>query len=307
MDRLASMTTFVAVAENAGFSAAARRLNMSTASVSSHVQMLEETLGVRLLNRTTRHVSLTEIGREYYDRCSRILHDLKEADAAAGVLQVTPRGQLRVFCHQALAGILAPVATDFSARFPEVSLDIRTGDLMVDLVQERFDLAITPHRPVDTTLVQRHLATWRLMLFCAPAYLEKQPAPRRPSDLSALNCLRYAHADFGDAWSFLDAAGNAEIVRVNSTLVTTSLELLRSAAVAGHGVWLIVPFAVADLLASGALVPLLTDYRGPELEILALYPHRRHMTAKMRALIDLLVEEFAREPRLQGQAEPLGT
>jgi DNA-binding transcriptional LysR family regulator len=211
-------------------------------------------------------------------------------------LQLTPSGQLRVFCHQALTELIAPGIINFLARFPAISLDMRTGDLAGDLVQEGFDLAITPHRPSDTSLVQKHLATWHLMPFCAPAFLDRHRAPERPSDLAGLNCLRYAHADFGARWSFVDAAGNMESVRVNSTLVSTSVDLLRSAATSGLGVWLMVPFGVADLLASGALVPLLPAYQGPALEVLALYPHRRHMTAKLRGLLDLLIGEFARAP-----------
>ena len=149
MDRLASITAFVRVAENGGFSAAARHLNVSTTTVSDQVQALENTLGVRLLNRTTRRVSLTEIGRDYYERCSQILQELAEADEAAGALQVTPRGRLRVYCHQGLARFIAPVATRFLAEYPEVSLDLRTGDAMIDLVQEGFDLAIMPVSPAD--------------------------------------------------------------------------------------------------------------------------------------------------------------
>ena len=183
--------------------------------------------------------------------------------------------------------------------YPDISVDMRTGDLMIDMAREGFDLAITPHRPTDTTLVQRRLATWRLRPFCAPAYLKKQDAPQRPSDLAAHNCLRYAHADFGAEWSFANGAGHTEVVRVHSTLVTTSVEVLRSAAVAGLGVWLMVPFAVADLVAGGALVPLLPEYEGPGLDVLALYPHRGHMTAKLGALMDVLVEEFAKNSALR--------
>jgi len=300
MDRFASIATFVGVAESGGFSAAARRLRISPPMVSSHVQTLEEALGVRLFNRTTRHVSLTEIGREYYERCSRILHELDEADTAAKALQSTPRGHLRAFCHQALAVMVAPVMANLLERYPEISVDMRTGDLMMDMVQEGFDLAITHQRPTDVTLVQRRLATWHLMPYCAPGFLEKHGAPQRPSDLAALNCLQYAHAAFGDAWSFADGAGHRETVRVNSTLVTTSLDVLRSAAIGGLGVWLMVPFAVADLVAAGALVPLLPGYKGPEVEVLALYPHRRHMAAKLRALMDVLVAEFAKDPAVRG-------
>ena len=194
MDRLASITAFVRVAESDGFTAAARRLNVSTATVSENVQALENALGVRLLNRTTRRVGLTEIGREYYERCVQILHDLKEADEAAGALQLTPRGQLRVHCHRGIAGLVAPIVVGFLARYPEASVDLRTGDIMIDLVQERFDLAITQFPPPDSTLVSRRLATGRFILCCAPAYLEKYPAPKHPADLAGHNCLRYAYA-----------------------------------------------------------------------------------------------------------------
>jgi len=136
MDRLASITAFVRVAENGGFSAAARSLDVSTTTVSDQVQALENALGVRLLNRTTRRVSLTEIGREYYERCIQILHELEEADQAASALQQTPRGLLRVYCHQGFAPPVGAVVAGFLARHPETSVDLRTGDVMIDLVRE---------------------------------------------------------------------------------------------------------------------------------------------------------------------------
>jgi DNA-binding transcriptional LysR family regulator len=294
MDRLTSITAFVRVAENGGFTAAARRLNLSTTTVSEQVQALENTLGVRLLNRTTRRVSLTEIGRDYYERCSQILLELDEADQVAAALQVTPRGRLRIYCQNALGRFMASVATDFLQRYPEVSLDLRTGDLMtMDLVEEGFDLAITPVSPPDTTLVKRRLATWHYVLCCAPAYLETHPTPRSPADLAGHNCILYSHSIFGHEWPFIDANGQTVMARVSGNLVTTSPETMRAVAVAAGGLWLSPPHIVSDLLASGALIPLLSDYRTQELEIVALYPHRRHMTAKLRVFIDLLVDRFA--------------
>ena len=297
MDRLASITAFVRVAANGGFSAAARSLNLSTTTVSGQVQALETELGVRLLNRTTRRVSLTEIGREYYERCAQILHELEEADEAAGALQVTPRGQLRVYCHKGIGLFIAPVVTGFLNQYPEVSMDLRDGDAMIDLVQERFDLAIMPVSPPDSTLVRRTLAKWHPVLSCAPAYLEKHPEPRSPAELAGHSCLLYAYTPFGDHWPFLDARGNTVIARVSATLGATSITVLRAAAIAGLGVWLSPPFIVSDLLASGELVPLLRDYRLPEMEIVALYPHRRHMTAKLRAFVDMLVDQFSTQQR----------
>lgn len=219
----------------------------------------------------------------------------------ASALQLIPRGQLRVYCHEALGLFVAPVITAYLARYPEVSVDLRTGNLMIDLVQEGFDLEITPRLPSDSTLVRRFLARVPFMLCCAPAYLEKHPAPQSPADLAGHNCLRYAYL-FSDEWTFLDVAGNPLAVRVSGNLITTSLEAMRDAAIAGVGLWLTAPVLISDLLASGALVPLLLDYRVPEREIVALYPHRRHMTAKVRAFIDMMVDLFATEQRRLGPA-----
>ena len=300
MDRLASISAFVRVADSGGFSAAARRLNLSKATISDQVQALENTLGVRLLNRTTRRVSLTEVGREYYERCSQILHDLTEADEAAGAQQATPRGQLRIYCHQGIGRFVAPVVTGFLARYPEASVDLRTGHVMIDLVQEAFDLAISPLPPPDSTLVRRRLATMSLMLCGAPAYLERHPVPQSPADLAGHNCLRYPYAPFQDDWHFVDARGNTVVARISGSLISSSPETTRAAAVAGIGLALTVPFLVADLLASGALVPLLPGYRTQEVEINALYPHRRHLSAKVRAFIDMLVAHFSNQQRWLG-------
>lgn len=196
---MASLTAFVRVVESGGFTAAARRLNLSPTMVSNHVQALEDSLGVRLSNRTTRRVSLTEIGREYYERCSQILQELAEADEVASALQVNPRGRLRVYCHQGIDRFIAPVATRFLADYPEVSLDFHAG-AMIDPVQEGFDLAIMPASPADSTLIRRTLAKWRYLLCCAPAYLETHPTPRRPADLADHNCLRYAYGIFGPSF-----------------------------------------------------------------------------------------------------------
>ena len=297
MDRFASITAFVRVAESRGFSAAGRRLNLSKATVSDQVQALENALGVRLLNRTTRRVSLTEIGRNYFDRCVQILHDLEEADETAGAQQVTPRGQLRIYCQQGIGRFIAPVVADFLARYPEASVDLRSGPTMIDLVQEAFDLGVSPFPPPDATLVRRRLGWLSLMVCGAPAYLEKHPTPRSPADLAHHNCLRYPHAPFADEWQFLDAGGNPVVARISGSLISSSYETTHAAVVAGIGLWLTSPFLVADQIASGALVPLLPGYRAQPLEINALYPHRRHLSAKVRTFIDMLVDRFTEQQR----------
>ena len=177
MDRLASITAFVRVVENGGFAAAARHLNVSRTMVSSHVQELEDRLGARLLNRTTRRVSLTEIGREYYERSTHFLAEIDEADRAAGALNATPRGRLRVHCHPSLGRFIAPVVTAYLRDNPEVSVDPRRGDQMIDLLEEEFDLAIHLNVPLDSSLMARPLADWPT---CCAAHLRTlKPIPSR--------------------------------------------------------------------------------------------------------------------------------
>ena len=297
MDRMASLTAFVRVVESGGFTAAARRLNLSPSMVSNHLQALEDSLGVRLLNRTTRRVSLTEIGRDYYERCSQILLELAEADEVASALQGTPRGRLRVYCHPGLGPFVALVATRFLSQYSDVSLELLTGDTMIDLVQEGFDLAIMPMSPPDSTLIRRTLAKWHYVLCCAPAYLDTHAAPRTPADLPNHNCLLVRTSAFGSEFRFVDPAGSPVSARVSGNLVSTSLDLMRRAVTAGLGLWLCPPFVVSDLLASGALVPLLPDYGTPEQEMVALYPHRRQLSTKVRLFLDMLVDRFADEQR----------
>ena len=293
MDRLASLTAFVRVVENGGFTAAARRLNLSPTMISNHVQALENQLGVRLLNRTTRKVNLTDIGREYYERCTQILAEIEEADLAASALQTAPRGQLRVHCHTVLVRFIAPLVAAYVQDNPEVSIDLQMGDRMVDLLGEGFDLAIRTYLPPDSSLVVRRLAGWRHVLCCAPAYLERHPPPRSPADLVGHNCIRYAFYAFGDEWHFIDPAGKPVAVRVAGNLVTSSAHVMRAVALAGGGVLLAAPYVLYEELAAGSLIRLLPEYQGVEFSIAAVYPHRRHLAAKVRVFIDRLVALFA--------------
>jgi DNA-binding transcriptional LysR family regulator len=293
MDRLASLTAFVRVVENGGFTAAARHLNLSTTMVSNHVHELEDRLGARLLNRTTRKVSLTEIGREYYERSVRILADLDDADSAAGALQASPRGRLRVHCHPALGRFIAPVVTAYLRDNPEVSVDLRRGDQMIDLLEEEFDLAVRPNVPPDSSLMVRRLADWRLVVYCSHSYLETHPEPVSPADLPAHNCIRYAFYPFGDEWRFTNPDGGPLAVRVAGNLVTADPELMRHAVIAGLGVALAPPFLLREELRAGSVVPLLRTYPTSVFSIAAIYPHRRHLAAKVRVFIDALAGLFA--------------
>ena len=174
----------------------------------------------------------------------------------AGAQQPTPRGQLRVYCQQGIVQFVAPVVVDFLARYPEASVDLRTGHAMIDLVEDAFDLAISAQPPPDATLVRRRLATLSLLLW-RPGLPRKVPAPQSPADLADHNCLRYPYAPLADGWHFLDANGTPVVVRISGSLISSSPDVMRAAAVAGIGLVMTAPFPLADLLTSGALVPLL--------------------------------------------------
>ncbi|MCP3463798.1 MULTISPECIES: LysR family transcriptional regulator [unclassified Bradyrhizobium] len=297
MDRFTSLTAFVRVVENGGFSAAARRLNMSTTMVSNHVQALEDRLGVRLLNRTTRKVSLTEIGQAYYDRSTQILADLEQADDIAGALQSTPRGTLRIHIATHMVPFVAPVVAEFLSTYPEVKVDLRMGEANVDLIAEGFDLALRMTSPPDSSLIVRSLATWRHVLCCSHAYIEARGRVQQLEELADHNCVRHLNYPF-EEWRFLDRKGNPASVRVSGTLVTNSGEALRTVALQGAGICLAAGFLVHDDLEAGRLVRLLPEYRPIELSMNAVYPHRHHLSAKVRTFIDMLVHHSAEQQKL---------
>ena len=293
MDRLTSLTVFGHVVECGGFSAAARRLNMSVTMVSNHVQALEGRLGARLLNRTTRKVSLTEIGKLYYERSTQILADLEDADRMVGALHATPRGTLRLYTATHIIRFLAPVVDEFLTLYPAVTVDLSIGERAVDLIEEGFDLAIRASPPPESSAIIRQLTPWRHVLCCAPSYLETHPAPARPADIAHHNCLRYAFYPYGDEWRFDGPDGQPGAVRVSGNVVTNSAETLRLLALRGRGLFLAPSFIVADDLAAGRLVPLLPNHRPVEFAISAIYPHRHYLSTKVRSFIDLLAERFA--------------
>jgi len=299
MDRLTALSVFARVVEDGGFSAAARRLGMSVTMVSNHVRALEDRLGARLLNRTTRKVSLTEIGRAYYQRASQILADLEDADGMAGALQSKPRGTLRLHATTPMVRFLAPVIAEFLTLYPEVSVDLAIGERMIDMVEEGYDLAFRTFSPPDTSLIVRRLAPWHHIPCCSPGYIATHGAPRHPSDLTRHNCLRYTYYPYGNDWRFSDPDGTPIPVRVDGNMVTTSPEAIRHLALAGNGMYLAPSFLVADDLAAGRLVRVLEDYATVEFAISALYLDRHYLAAKIRSFIDLISERFAEERKKQ--------
>jgi DNA-binding transcriptional LysR family regulator len=271
---------------------------MSTTMVSNHVHALEERLGARLLHRTTRKVSLTEVGKAYYDRCTQILADLEQADDIAGALQSTLRGTLRIYTATHMVPFVAPAVTEFLASYPNVTIELIMGEREVDMIDEGFDLAIRLTPPPDSSLIVRSLATWQHVLCCSPAYLEKHEAPQQLSELADHNCVRHALYPFGNDWHFLDPKGVPASVRISGNLVTNSGETLRLAALRGIGISLAAGFLIGDDLQTGRLIRLLPEYRPVEMSINAVYPHRHHLSAKVRSFIDLLVHHSAEQRKL---------
>jgi DNA-binding transcriptional LysR family regulator len=298
MDRLTSLTAFVRVVDSGGFSAAGRRLNMSTTMVSNHIQALEERLGARLLHRTTRKVSLTEVGKAYYDRCTQILADLEQADDVAGALQSTPRGTLRIYTATHIVPFLSPVVAGFLSSYPDVKVDLTMGERAIDLIDEGFDIAVRLTPPPDSSLIVRSLATWRHVLCCSHDYLEKHGRPQQLSELSGHNCVRHALYPYADEWHFTDRKGAPASVRISGNLITNSGETLRMAAIHGVGICLAAGFLVHDDLESGRLVRLLSEYRPVESSMNAVYPHRHHLSVKVRTFIDRLAQHSAEQQKL---------
>ena len=297
MDRLTSMSAFVRVVDAGGFSAAGRKLNMSTTMVSNHVQALEDRLGVRLLQRTTRKVSLTEVGKAYYDRCVQILGDIEQADDIAGSQQSTPRGTLRIYTHTHTVQFLSPVVTEYLASFPNVKVDLSIGERNVDIIEDGFDVAVRMIPPPDSSLIVRSLATWRHVLCCSHDYIAKHGRPEQLSELAERNCIRHVNYPYGEEWRFTDRKGAPVSVRVSGNLITNSGETIRTVALEGIAICLAAGFLVHDDLESGRLVRLLPEYRPLEVSMNAVYPHRHHLSAKVRTFIDMLAHHASEQQR----------
>lgn len=294
MDRWLAMEAFVRIVESGTFVGAAERLGVSTSSLSRLVAELEQHLGARLLNRTTRRLSLTESGQSYYERCVTLLADLAEAEAVAGQSAAEPRGTVRLTCSYSMAEQrVAPAIAEFAELHSQVKFELVVADRMVDLVEEGFDLAIRVGPVGSDRLVARRLGSMQLLLCAAPAYLKKHGEPRTPQDLANFNALTYAYASAPRLWRFTDAQGRPHEVRVGGSLHANSGDALRSAAVGGLGIINEPDFLVRDALRRGELVRLLTEYAGAGGDIWAVYPSRRHLSLKVRLFVDHIARTFA--------------
>jgi DNA-binding transcriptional LysR family regulator len=296
MDRLATMETFVRVVEAGSFVAAADRLGLSPAMVSRHVQELEERLGTRLLNRTTRRLGLTESGAAYYERCQQVLRDIEEMDLSVAREVQQPRGVLRVnapvvFGTRHLSRVLA----EYEQRYPEVAIDLNLTDRFIDLVEEGADLAVRIGVLTESTLVARRLCPVRVVLCASPGYLERHGTPRTPDDLAHHNCLGYTYTRGGAEWELIGPDG-AVVVPIRGSLRANHGEVLHQAAIDGLGIALQPTFIAGEALAAGLLQPVLRDYPPSELSAYAVFLSRKFLSAKVRTFVDFLAEKFGPEP-----------
>jgi DNA-binding transcriptional LysR family regulator len=297
MDQLAALRAFVAVAEAQSFSNAARALRIAKSAVSRQVSDLESDLGARLLHRTTRSLSLTEAGRAYFERAARILADLDDANRAVGELQAAPRGRLRISAPMSFGFLhLMPALSDFMARYPEVVVDLAMNDRFVDLVNEGFDVAIRIATLPDSSLIARQLAPARRVICASPNYLSTHGAPRSPNDLKTHACLFNSNLPSAREWRFVSPDDVPVPVTVNGRLSVDNGDALRVAALCGLGLANLPTFIVGADLQSGALATVLDSFVAQDLSISAVYPHSRHLSPTVRALIDFLVDRFGPEP-----------
>ncbi len=315
MDVISRIGLFLEVAKQESFAGAARQLGMTGPALSKQVQALEDQLGVRLLNRTTRHVSLTEEGAIYAERARKALEDLAEAERQIQERRECPTGILRVGVPMSfgLQYLTVPIA-DFARRYPDVAVEVDFDDRHVDVMAEGYDVVVRIGALEDSSLIARKLADCPIILCASPALIERHGVPNVPADLSTYPAILYHKHGQVSEWRYVDSHGKAGTVALQRRFAANNAEMMREACVQGIGLALLPIFSVADALQSGALVHLLPDYRTwPERGIYAVFPQNRHLSARVRVFVDWLTacaDDFpwsVRTIRSAGQSiTPLG-
>jgi DNA-binding transcriptional LysR family regulator len=297
MEKLDAMAVFALVVEAASFSGAARALGLSKSAVSKQISRLEDRLGLRLLNRTTRRLSLTEAGAAFYQGCQRVVAEAEAAEQAVTDLASAPRGRLKVNAPMSF-GVrhVSPALPEFIARYPELGVELALNDRIVDLVEEGFDVGVRIARLADSSLVARRLAPSRSVLSAAPAYLEAQGTPRRPAELEDHACLLYSYQAAGEAWRLAGPEGERRL-KVSGPLRVNNGDAILAAALGGLGIALLPCFICGDDLRAGRLVRVLADWQmAPDSAVSAVYPAARHLSPKVRVFVDFLAERFGGKP-----------
>jgi len=297
MDRFENMETFIRVVEAGSITDAAERLDVAKSAVSRRLKDLESHLGVELFHRTTRRMNLTDTGRAYYHQCVRILDDVLEAELGTSQAHGTLKGSLKVALPLSFGLMhLGPAINDFLKLHPEIEFDLDFNDRQIDVIEEGFDLAIRIARLPDSSLIARKLTTMQTVLCASPEYLHNAGTPAKPDDLAHHHCLVYSLIRDSQLWVFNDKHDETQRVRLNPYIKSSNGEYLRDAAVSGLGIILIPTFIAYQEIERGNLIPLLTEYRYPEIDAYALYPPTRHLSQRVRTFVDFLVARYHGTP-----------
>jgi DNA-binding transcriptional LysR family regulator len=290
VDKLTSMNVFVRVAKAGSFAGAARDLGISRAMATKHIMQLESELNTRLFNRTTRSISLTEVGQSYLERCQQVLLDVEEMEAAVTHLQREPRGLLKISAPPVIGAThIAPALTEYLKNYPDLSVEMVLKGGQVDLIDEGVDIAIYLGPISDTSLVARKLASSALVVCASPEYLKKYGTPQDPDDLVEHSCLINWAIVPRNKWRFKGILGEREIT-VSGRMQANMADPIRMAAVNGLGLVMLPNYIVGRDLEKGKLVPVMEDYAIAPLDIHAVYPHRKYLSAKVRAFVDFIQE-----------------
>lgn len=297
MDKLEAMTAFSKVVAHGSFAEAARNLGLTRSAVSKAVMELEQILGARLLDRTTRRVSPTEAGLAYYERCVGILSAIEETELQVSRLHEEPRGVLKVNAPMSF-GItyLGSAIGDFMKAYPDLKVELTLNDRFIDPLEEGVDVTIRIAEPTDSSLIARKLAPARLVMVATPDYISTHGRPETVDDLSAHRCLTYGHSTSMQRWRLSDASGKAIVAPVTSYLCSNNGDVLRAAALCGIGITVLPTFLVGPDIRAGRLQVVLPDLSPAALTVYALYAPNRYLAAKTRLLIDFLVARFGNAP-----------
>jgi len=293
---LDGMMIFSEVVSSGSFTKAAEVSGHSTSYISKEISKLEERLGVRLMNRTTRSLNLTPEGRLYYEQCAQIISEAEQIESALAGQQIEPKGRLRISCPTSL-GIsrLQPIFANFLCQNPLVDLDIDLNDRKVDLIADGFDALIrASDQLVDSSLISRRIMQSKPVTIAAPSYLEKSGTPKVPTDLIGHSCITYSNLKQSNVWSFVDKKGNEEKVIVKDRFTTNSSTLEIAMCAAGNGITRIPYFIAEEALKEKQVIEILPDYNCTEINVYVIYPSRKHMSSKVRAFIDFVAKELAR-------------
>jgi DNA-binding transcriptional LysR family regulator len=305
MDRFDSVQAFVRVVEAGSFAAAARQLGLTTSAVSKRVTQLEAFLGVRLLQRTTRYVHVTDLGSLFYERAVEIVTLLDDAIGTLQHGQATPAGLLRLSSPTSFGMLhVAPALCDFHARYPALKVEIILNDRVVNPVEEGFDVCLQDAGPRPNSMVERRLFPLRRVVCAAPQYLATHGTPRQPHEVSQHACIQYSYLESGGVWRF-DSPSGPIAVPIDPILRTNNGRIMLDAAVQGKGIAVLPTFLAAPDLQRGALVVLLPDFPFPALTLSAVYPRRQHVPARVKLLLDFFIARFGSEPPWDRELAPL--